>query len=266
MSSYRDIEKPGTEVQIYLPDPGRADEAKALLSAALETAGCFVPVSECEIADEDWKFAYRRHFKTQFVGERLAIVPSWEAAGFSAPGRERIVLDPGMAFGTGNHETTRACLEFIDGMAREASMPASFLDMGCGSGILSIAAAKLGFGPVAGFDIDSDAVAAARENAALNAVQVEYTRFALGRGDKKSQTDGRADLAPQAADFAAANILGPLLVKFSREIDALVRKKLVISGILAEIYDETLAAFTALGWREAGRKTQGEWTSGLLEK
>ncbi|MBQ5531232.1 MAG: 50S ribosomal protein L11 methyltransferase, partial [Kiritimatiellae bacterium] len=62
------------------------------------------------------------------------------------------------------------------------------------------------------------------------------------------------------------NILGPLLVKFSREIDALVRKKLVISGILAEIYDETLAAFTALGWREAGRKTQGEWTSGLLEK
>ena len=265
LSSWRDIEKTCTEISIYFENPADAPEAKRRLAQALAAVGLDTPVEESEIPDEDWRFSYRRHFKTREIGARLAVVPAWEADAAQTPGRERIVLDPGLAFGTGNHETTRACLEFIDGLAGEGG---SFLDMGCGSGILSIAAAKLGFGPVRGFDIDKEAVAAAKENAALNGARVEYGVFALGRARRAG--DGAADKAdafhPAPADVAAANILGPLLVKFAKEIDSLVRRDLIVSGILTEIYGETLAAFEALGWREAARKTEGEWTSGLLRR
>lgn len=263
LSSWRDVEKSGTEISIYFENAADAPEAKRRLAQALAAVGVEAPVEESQIADEDWRFSYRRHFKTREIGDRLAVVPAWEADATPTPGRERIVLDPGLAFGTGNHETTRACLEFIDALAKERPRGecGSFLDMGCGSGILSIAASKLGFSPVEGFDIDKEAVAAAKDNAAVNGANVEYGVYALGRARREPGA-----FAPQATDVAAANILGPLLVKFAKEIDSLVRRDLIISGILTEIYGETLAAFEALGWRERERKTEGEWTSGLLRR
>ena len=156
--------------------------------------------------------------------------------------------------------------------------------MGCGSGILSIAAAKLGFAPVAGFDIDEDAVNASRENAALNGVKVDYRLFALGKGAVTLDSSIEAakgvypDLALQGrdvasgpspfdpADFVVANILGPLLIAFADEIAGYAKKTLVVSGILAELYPEVLAAFQARGFREVSRKTIGEWTTGHLER
>lgn len=266
LSSWRDVEKSGTEISIYFENAADAPEAKRRLAQALAAVGVEAPVEESQIADEDWRFSYRRHFKTREIGDRLAVVPAWEADATPTPGRERIVLDPGLAFGTGNHETTRACLEFIDALAKERPRGecGSFLDMGCGSGILSIAASKLGFSPVEGFDIDKEAVAAAKDNAAVNGAKAEYRVFALGRAKNASSKDSARPPAP--ADVAAANILGPLLVKFAKEIDSLVRRDLIISGILTEIYGETLAAFEALGWRERERKTEGEWTSGLLRR
>lgn len=262
LSSWRDVEKPGTEVQVYFPEAERAGEAKAKLRAALDTVGCDAPVEVCEVPDEDWKYSYRRHFTTQLIGDRLAVVPAWEADSTPTPGRERIVIDPGLAFGTGKHETTRSCLLFIDKMARdealrgECSGAPSFLDMGCGSGILSIAAAKLGFAGVKGFDNDPDAVEAARENAHENGASVEYSHYALGGGGAR----------PEPADAAAANILGPVLAEHAAEITSLARRRLAISGILSEIYDGVLAAFRGLGWRELERIADGEWTSGLLTR
>ena len=211
-------------------------------------------------------------------------VPTWELDGFKASGefsdRIPLVLDPGMAFGTGKHETTRACLEYIDELAGDGAQ--SFLDMGCGSGILSIAAAKLGFSPVAGFDIDEDAVNASRENAALNGVSVDYRLFALGKGavtlDESIEAakgvypdlalqgrdvgSGAAPFAP--ADFVVANILGPLLIAFADEIAGYAKKTLIVSGILNELYPEVRGAFAALGFSEVSRKTIGEWTTGCL--
>ena len=281
LSSYHDIEEETTRMQIFFEDPALADAAKACLGSALEIVGVSVPITVGDLPDEDWKLAYRRHFKTESVGRPLLIVPEWELASIDQPNNRTIVcLDPGMAFGTGKHETTRACLEYID----ELSGKGSFLDMGCGSGILSIAAAKLGYAPVAGFDIDEEAVAASKENAEKNGVQVDYRAFALGQGAVTLDSSIEAakgiypDLALQGkandpsarpfepADLVVANILGPLLIAFADEIVGYVKKDLVISGILTELYPEVLAAFTSRGFREVSRKNLGEWSTGLLTR
>ena len=283
LSSYHDIEETTTSMRIYFEDPAQTAEAKRCLEAALSIVGLSVPVVEGFLPDEDWKLAYRRQFKIEPIGRNLLIVPEWELETVQNPENRTIIhLDPGMAFGTGKHETTHACLEYIDECA--ADLPTSFLDMGCGSGILSIAAAKLGCGSVAGFDIDEDAVTASKENARANGVQVDYRVFALGRGAVSLDASIEAakgiypDLALQGqknnstetpflpADFVIANILGPLLIAFADEIVSYVKKKLVISGILNELYPEVLAAFTARGFQEVSRKVRGEWSTGLLTR
>ena len=295
LSSYHDIEEPDTQMQVYLADPAQAGEAARRLKEALALVGSSAQVETSEVPDEDWKLSYRRHFKIEPIGHRLVTVPTWELEGFMASGefsdRIPLVLDPGMAFGTGKHETTRACLEYIDELAAvqlpnhlTTQPPNSFLDMGCGSGILSIAAAKLGFSPVAGFDIDEDAVNASRENAALNGVTVDYRLFALGKGavtlDESIEAakgvypdlalqgrdvgSGEAPFAP--ADFVVANILGPLLIAFADEIAGYAKKTLIVSGILEELYPEVLAAFQSRGFHEVSRKTIGEWTTGHLSR
>ena len=286
LSSYHDIESDETEMRIYLEDAAQAPDAARRLADALRVAGCAAEVSTSEVPDEDWKLSYRRHFRTEKIARRLVTVPTWELDDFKASAdpdmRARIplVLDPGLAFGTGKHETTRACLEYIDELAGNGAQ--SFLDMGCGSGILSIAAAKLGCSPVSGFDIDEDAVNASRENAALNGVKVDYRLFALGKGAVTLDESIEAakgvypDLALQGrdvgssatpfapADIVVANILGPLLIAFAEEIASYAKKTLIVSGILNELYPEVRGAFAALGFSEVSRKTIGEWTTGCL--
>ncbi len=290
LSSYHDIESPGTQIQLFFPEDDRVGEAQRRLSDALEIVGLDVPVEVDSIPDEDWKLSYRRHFKTEPVGNRLVVVPTWEFEAFRADARHSdripLVLDPGMAFGTGKHETTRACLEYIDELApAHGESPRSLLDMGCGSGILSIAAAKLGFKPVAGFDIDDEAVEASRENARLNGVAVDYATFALGHGlvtldaSIEAAKDIYPDLALQGAakksadpapfepaDVVVANILGPLLIAFAEEIAGYAKGILIVSGILNELYPEVRAAFAAQGFAEVSTKTFGEWTTGRLAR
>ena len=281
LSSYHDIEATTTEVGVYFADAACTDAARAALQAALDVVGSDAAIQVADIPDEDWRFSYRRHFKTEQVSRRIFTHPPWEPLPATPNGEIVLTLDPGLAFGTGKHETTKACLQFID----ELPAGGSFLDMGCGSGILSIAAAKLGFAPVAGFDIDEEAVAAARENAAANGVTVDYRVFALGKGavtldasieaakglyPDLALNDGRAAAAPAAAcapaDVVVANILGPLLIAFADEIASYAKRTLVVSGILNELYPEVLAAFAARGFAETGRKTLGEWTTGLLAR
>ena len=285
LSSYHDVEESSTRMQIFFEDPARAEDAAQCLRSAMEVVGIAAPVTVGDLPDEDWKLAYRRHFKTEPVGRRLLIVPEWELPTVKCPDDRMIVqLDPGMAFGTGKHETTRACLEYIDEIAGDGERPVrSFLDMGCGSGILSIAAAKLGFAPVAGFDIDSDAVAASRENAAKNGVAVDYRVFALGKGAITLDEAVEAakgvypDLALQGrhvdaaerfepADVVVANILGPLLIAFADEIAGYAKRDLVVSGILAEIYPDVRSAFEQCGFQEVSQKQLGEWVTGLLTR
>ena len=284
LSSYRDIEEDFTRMRIFFDNPSETEAATRCLRAAMEIVGVEAPIEVGEMPDEDWKLAYRRHFKTEEIGRRLVVVPEWEVQDLSLKTgddkREMVVLDPGMAFGTGKHETTHACLEYIDELAEtlraEGGMPParSFLDMGCGSGILSIAAAKLGFSPVKGFDVDQEAVDASVENAAKNGVKVEYVKFALGRvaglrgcevaGLRGCEVAGLRGCEDARFDLVAANILGPLLIRFADEIVPYVGRHLIISGILTELYPEVLAAYEARGLREVSSRTLGEWTTGLL--
>ena len=247
LTSYRDVESPLAEMRIYFEE----GDPRPALARALEIVGCEAEIKSEEVAEEDWRFSYRRHFKTELVSPHILVQPEWERLAV-------IKFDPGLAFGTGRHETTKACLQYIDELAPATNREprTSFLDMGCGSGILSIAAAKLGYAPVRGFDVDPDAVAASRENAAKNGVEAEFFRHALG---------GRGQGPLESADLVVANILGPLLIRFAGEIVPCVKRHLVVSGILNELYPEVLAAYEARSFREVSSKTIGEWTTGLLE-
>ena len=269
LSSYRDVEEDKTVVQVFVPDedgryapPEKVAAARDALVAAGRLLGLDFATETITFPDEDWKLSYRRHFKTDSISPRIAVVPAWEAAEFKPlfPGQRAIVMDPGLAFGTGKHETTRTCLEFMDALAAE-DRDRSFLDVGCGSGILAVAASLLGFAPVRGFDLDPEAVDVARETAAANGVDVEFFR-----GDLSGVMPGNPSIAP--ARVVAANVLGPVLAKFAPQISAMVERapdaRLVLSGILAKDYGEVAEAFAAQGFREISSKTAGEWKTGLF--
>ena len=255
LTSYRDVEKTSATMQIFLPDPADAPRAAEALAAAGRIVGLELAPETGTIPDEDWKLSYRKHFKTEVISPRLVVRPPWEAV-TPAPGQKVLTLDPGIAFGTGQHPTTRACLDAIDALAVEGT-DRSFLDVGCGSGILSIAAALEGFRDVHGFDNDPDAVRNANENAEAN-----------GLGALFSDGDLSVPSTAAPADVVAANVLAPVLVRFAREVGALVNPggRLILSGILDEQYDEVRAAYVALGFTELSNRLIGEWRTGLFAK
>ena len=255
LTSYRDVEETSATMQIFLPDPAEAPRAAEALAAAGRIVGLELAPETGTIPDEDWKLSYRKHFKTEVISPRLVVRPPWEAV-TPAPGQKVLTLDPGIAFGTGQHPTTRACLDAIDALAVEGT-DRSFLDVGCGSGILSIAAALEGFRDVHGFDNDPDAVRNANENAEANGLGALFT-------DGDLSVPGVA----ASADVVAANVLAPVLVRFAREVGALVNPggRLILSGILDEQYDEVRAAYAALGFTELSNRLIGEWRTGLFAK
>ncbi|MBO7166460.1 MAG: 50S ribosomal protein L11 methyltransferase [Kiritimatiellae bacterium] len=263
LSSYRDVEADGnTEMRIYFPDPSDAPAAKEALINAGRILDLELDPREETFPDEDWTLAYRRHFKTEVISPRLVIRPPWEEY-TPVEGQKVLTLDPGMAFGTGQHATTRACLEFIDDLAKE-NTDRTFLDIGCGSGILGVAAALEGFKGVAGFDIDPEAVKVANETALQNGVEEIFTRGDLCNistlPDVKSH-DHRHDVV-------AANVLGPVLINFADEIVRTVHfsseSRLILSGILDELFPEVVEAYAKRNFRLVESKTIGEWTSGLF--
>ena len=215
------------------------------------------------LADQDWRDSYKAHFKASQFG-RLHWVPVWERETFKhASGEVVIWLDPGLAFGTGNHETTRLCCERLVVLAERAGDRVGELrvvDAGCGSGILALSAVKLGFKRVEGFDNDPEAVRVSEENAALNDLTGAVTFFT---GDLVSGLAGRQ------ADVLLANIQADVLMRFVRELTAAVAPggTLVLSGILAIELERVKAVFTAavLPWQVESR-VMGEWSDVALSR
>ncbi|MCC6415733.1 MAG: 50S ribosomal protein L11 methyltransferase [Opitutaceae bacterium] len=212
------------------------------------------------LEEQEWRDRYKAHFKAWQFG-RLHWVPVWERGTFHLPaGDEVLWLDPGLAFGTGNHETTRLCVERLVTWAGHADKGVRVLDAGCGSGILALSAAKLGFARVAGFDNDPEAVRVSDENAVLNGLAgaVEFYEGDLVSG-----------LAGRQADFVMANILGHVLIAFAPQLVAAVAPggTLVLSGILARENAEVCAAFQAVapGWAVESR-VMGEWSDVKLQR
>jgi ribosomal protein L11 methyltransferase len=210
------------------------------------------------IKEEDWSTSWKVHFKPARIGKRLIIKPTWED--FIATGEDIILeLDPGMAFGTGTHPTTRLCLEvlekiyFHEGIFTQIfkETPVAALDVGTGSGILSIAAAKLGAVKVTAIDTDPEAVSVARENILLNeegkSVQVSNTPLALIAG---------------SFDLVVANILAEVLVTLAPELAKRVKQPgvLILSGILTEKEQIVLDCYAVLGFKLMEIVREGEWS------
>jgi ribosomal protein L11 methyltransferase len=218
------------------------------------------------LPDTDWANSYREHFRSWAFG-RLHWVPVWERKAFRLPaGHSVLWLDPGLAFGTGNHETTRLCIErlaeFEAGPAGGEGPAKSMrvVDAGCGSGILALSAALLGFRDVSGFDCDMEAVRASRENAQLNGLsgRVRFRAAALPGGLGRAQ-----------AGLVMANIQADVLVRWARELVAAVAPGglLELSGILAAEVAAVRDAFCAAapGWA-CGSRVLGEWCDLCLRR
>lgn len=227
--------------------PGELPDVGTLRAAV---GGGTVEIVTSTIAD-DWHERWREFHRPVDVaagGRRLRVRPPWEPARTGACEDELdVVIDPAQAFGTGAHATTRLCLELL--LELDAGGP--FLDVGCGSGVLAVAAARLGYAPVTAYDFDRLAVAAARSNAAENGVSIAVERRDLRRGQLPS------------APTVAANLLAPLLRIYAERMGTPPRR-LLASGLLVSELDELAAAFAARGMREAVRRTRGEWGALLL--
>ena len=228
------------EYAVYGP-PGEIPE---LPEGPASVGGVEVLVTGEEVPD-DWSERWKRFHGAVLVGGRIWVRPPWEQAAVR-PGVVDLVIDPGQAFGTGAHATTRMCLELM----LELEPPGSFADLGCGSGVLAIAAAKLGFGPVAALDSDRGAIDATRVNARDNGVVLERVERANLREQR-----------PPEADVMAANLMRPLLLRVAELIDEPPRA-LIASGLLDHEADEVAAAFAPL--RELRRLSGAGWSSLLL--
>ena len=189
----------------------------------------------------DWAERWRQFHQPVLVGDRIWVRPPWAEA---RADRLDLVIDPGQAFGTGAHPTTKLTLELM----LDLEPIGSFADLGCGSGVLAIAAARLGFGPVTAVDNELAALEAARANAAANGV-------ALDRVERLNLREQ----APPDADTIAANLMRPLLLKLAGQIRS---RALILSGLLDEEADEVAAAFAPL--RERRRLSELGWSALLL--
>jgi ribosomal protein L11 methyltransferase len=238
---------------------GELPDLPALEAAAGDT---LVEVSSSEVPDDwadRWK-AWHRPVDVAWRFRRLRVRPPWEealaddeaSAGDEASGRGSgidLVIDPGQAFGTGAHDTTRLCLELLLELDPEGALA----DWGSGSGVLAIAAARLGYTPVLAVDVEPASLEASAENARVNAAEVEVRRVNL-----------RREPAPWAPTVTA-NLVRPLLLDVARLLER-VPERLIASGLLREEADEVVAAFAAHGLQERDRRFGGEWAAVLLAR
>jgi ribosomal protein L11 methyltransferase len=243
-SGVEQVDGPDTvEFAVYGP-PGELPE---LEEGEADVGGIRVLVSGTEVPD-DWHERWKRFHSPVLVGGRLYVRPPWEDAP-ARPGVADLVIDPGRAFGTGAHATTRLCLELLLNVAGDAA-PGSLCDLGCGSGVLAIAAAKLGFDPIEAIDSDKLAVDATLLNAHDNGVRLDTVRRA----------NLREEPAPKA-DVITANLMRPLLL----QVAGLMRHRpqaLILSGLLDQEADEVAAAFAPLTERK--RLSDKGWSALLL--
>mgnify|MGYP001563424608 FL=1 len=207
---------------------------------------------------EDWTESWKKYFKTIEIGSALLIKPSWSKRK-PRSNQALVVLDPGMSFGTGQHPTTSFCLRQLV-RCRKPGQQQSFLDIGSGSGILSIAAAKLGYAPVRAFDCDPVAVRVAQANARMNKVedQVCITRTDLRRLPLA---------AKERYDVICANLVDDLLISQAERVSNRLKAngKLILAGILVQQFPSVQRTYARLGFRLQVSRTDREWQSGVFE-
>lgn len=217
-----------------------------------------VKLESLEVDSYDWENNWKAYFKPFTIGDIL-IRPTWEEAPEGSKANVEILIDPGMAFGTGTHETTRLCVKAIRKYLEQGT---SFMDLGCGSGILGIAAAKLGAAKITEVDIDPNAVNIAKENFVLNGIEGDHVSFRVG--DLVKNEEVKAALSKDKADFICANIMAEVLAIMMGDLSDYLKEGgiIVMSGILTNketLIKEAIAKNPFLEY--ISTDTDGDWVA-----
>ena len=204
--------------------------------------------------DEDWENNWKIYYKPLEIGERLLVRPSWEQA--EDTDRTVLSLDPGMAFGTGSHHTTRMCLEFLEKTVKDGD---DMIDLGCGSGILSIGALLLGAKEALAVDIDPIAEKIAYENAAMNGITPD--NYTVLIGDVLSDAELQEKLCAKQYDVVAANIVASVIIELTKLVPRMIKPDghYIMSGIIGERLDEVLAALDENGFEVLEVRAGDDW-------
>ena len=269
-------------VRAYLEVDDQLEDTRRKLEESLYYLGRIQPLpaaSYKQIEDQNWMEAWKQHYHPILIGKRLVIVPAWMES--PEPSRVAIKIDPGMAFGTGTHPTTQLCLELMEraildirdsknenrdatNASRISNIETRVIDVGCGSGILSIAAIKLGAAKALGVDIDPGSIVNARENANTNGVGDELI---LGVGSVQEILEGK--FAFSKAPLVVANILAPVIIRlFDAGLADLIEDDgvIVLSGILQEQTQSVIEAGKAKGLRMNERRQMGDWVAWMMSR
>lgn len=246
-----------TNVTFYLPDNLQGIETFRAIEKELPELKTLNPAVDlgslnmkfAEVDEEDWSTAWKKYYHPTKIGEKLVVVPCWEEYECAAD-EVKVTLDPGMAFGTGTHETTRLCMQLLE---KTVTADTRVLDIGTGSGILAITALLLGAKEAVGVDIDEVAVRTAHENAALNNVDERLTVFI---GDLTEKVSGTYDVI-------CANIVADVIIRLSADVTKFVHEKttLLVSGIIEERCEEVKAALVGAGLTIHEIHTEGGWAA-----
>jgi ribosomal protein L11 methyltransferase len=251
-------------VRAYLEVNDQLEETRQKIEESLYYLGMITPVptpTYKQIADQNWMEAWKQHYKPILIGEGLLILPAWLES--PDPKRIPIKIDPGMAFGTGTHPTTQLCLELMEISTRHSPL-STVIDVGCGSGILSIAALKLGASKVLGVDIDIESVKNSRENADVNEVGEELL---LGQGSVMEVLAGQ--FAFKSAPLVVANILAPVLIRlFDAGLADLIEPngEIILSGILDHQGESVIEAGQAKGLKRGEVRQMKDWVAISMKK
>lgn len=248
-------------VTFYLPEDGwhALAQVRVALSALKKQQPSYAPLllSMKNVADEDWENNWKQFYRPMEIGERLLIVPEWEQT--EREGRVRVVLNPGLTFGTGSHATTHLCLTALDHLIHGGE---TVLDLGCGSGILSIAALRLGAARAFACDVDPVCVKIARDNAVRNGI--DPSRFTVRAGDVTEDRALTQELSG-GYDLVMANIVADVILALAPKVRPLLRAggTFLCSGVIDTRADEVRQGLTEAGWDIFEADTAEGWCAFL---
>lgn len=247
-------------IKAYLTIDGELEDKIGRFEARVEElASCGIDkgkgiITWQEIKEEDWENSWKEYFHATKIGERIVIKPSWEDY-TPQEGEVILELDPGMAFGTGTHHTTSMCLRLLEGMVREGQ---EIFDIGTGSGVLSIAAAKLGAKKILAVDYDALAVRIAKENIAVNHTE---DVIAVRQGDLFKGIEGEADLV-------IANIIADIIIRLLPDAPAHLKQngRMIASGIIQDRIDDVVGKVEEVGMIVEHIERSGDWAAMVLKR
>lgn len=243
-----------TRVKFYVTDDADGEAQRASWMAGID-----LPYTVLKLQENEWAFSWQKYYRPMAVGARLYIIPEWEKETAQTPaGRTPLYLNPGLIFGTGSHASTQLCLELVE---RLVEPHARVLDLGCGSGILSLAALALGAATAVGVDIDPKAVGVAYDNARLSGIGPE--RLFVRAGDLITDERLRAELAQTRYELVLANIVADVILSLSVPVKQMLAPGglFVCSGIIDTRGDEVEAALHRCGYAILERNEKNGWLS-----